>query len=433
MSAKKKRLLCLAAAAAVLSFQASAFPSHGLEDRMSGVEPEVSAPLPGEIADALPREAEALFRDGVLPEGQDRTTGYGADSGESGTDSGGTVPGTGPVYGAGTEPLFGAGTGPVYGTGTGPVYGAGSLTDGVGRILSRAGSLVSGVFRQRLRGIASILLAVVLCSAARGMLPEERNMAVSLAGALAVTALSAGSLEDFIGMGWNTIRELDTFSRALLPALAAATAASGSPTTATMQQVLGMFLAEALLYLINTLLMPLTYLYIGVLTASCALEGDHLALLAAGLKRAVSGILTTALLGFTIYLSVSRVLSGAADGAAVRIARAAVSGMVPVVGGILAEASEAVLAGAGMLKNSIGVVGMLAVLAACAAPFVQLGIQYLLYKAAAFLAAAVGMPDLCRLLDGLGGAFALVLGMTASCALLLLVSVLCFVSAVTPG
>ena len=48
------------------------------------------------------------------------------------------------------------------------------------------------------------------------------------------------------------------------------------------------------------------------------------------------------------------------------------------------------------------------------------------------LAAAVGAPELCKLIDGLGGAFGLVLGMTGSCALLLLVSVLSSVAAVTP-
>ena len=135
---------------------------------------------------------------------------------------------------------------------------------------------------------------------------------------------------------------------------------------------------------------------------------------------------------FTVYLSVARVISGGVDGATVKVAKAAISGVVPVVGGIIAEASETVLAGAGLLKNTIGVFGMLAILATCAYPFLQLGIQYLLYKMTAFLAAAVGSPGLCKLIDGLGGAFGLVLGMTGSCALLLLISVLSSVAAVVP-
>ena len=115
-----------------------------------------------------------------------------------------------------------------------------------------------------------------------------------------------------------------------------------------------------------------------------------------------------------------------------KVAKAAISGVVPVVGGILSEVSETVMAGAGMLKNTIGIFGMLAVLAACAYPFLQLGVQYLLYKLSAFLAAAVGPPGLSKLIGGLGGAFGLVLGMTGAAALLLLVSILASVGAVMP-
>ena len=75
--------------------------------------------------------------------------------------------------------------------------------------------------------------------------------------------------------------------------------------------------------------------------------------------------------------------------------------------------------------------GVLAVLSACAIPFLHLAIQYLLYKLTAFLSAAMGVPWLSKLIDGLGGAFGLVLGMTGACAVLLLVSVLCFLGAVT--
>ena len=85
-----------------------------------------------------------------------------------------------------------------------------------------------------------------------------------------------------------------------------------------------------------------------------------------------------------------------------------------------------------MLKNTVGVFGTLAILAACAYPFLQLGVQYLFYKLTAFLASLLGVPMLSKLIDGLGGAFGLVLGMTGSCAIVLLVSVLSSVAAVIP-
>lgn len=310
------------------------------------------------------------------------------------------------------------------------------FSSGVGQILERVSVQAGDILRQRIRGAASVLLVVVLCGAVDGFYQGTGSGKVTvflpMAGALSVTLLTAGSLDSLIGLGAETIGELNVFSKALLPTLAAATAASGAVTTATFQQVATVFLADLLMELVDGLLMPLVYLYIGTLTASCCLPENRLGPIAEGLKKLVTWILTTALLLFTVYLSVARVISGGLDGAAVKMAKAAISGVVPVVGGIIAEASETVLAGAGLLKNTIGVFGMLAILAACAYPFLQLGIQYLLYKLTAFLAAAVGAPGLCKLIDGLGGAFGLVLGMTGSCALLLLISVLSSVAAVAP-
>ncbi len=314
--------------------------------------------------------------------------------------------------------------------------GEDGLTGGIQRILDRISESAGEILRQRIRGAASVLLVVVLCGAIEGLdhgTGGKASMFLPMAGALSVTFATAGSLDSLLGLGSQTIQELSDFSRVLLPALAAATAASGAVTTATVQQVASVFFVDLLLRLIDGLLMPLVYLYIGAITASAMLPEGRLGAIAEVLKKGITWILCTSLLLFTIYLSVVHVVSGAADGAAVKVTKAAISGVVPVVGGIIAEAAETVLAGAGMLSSTIGVFGTLAILAACAYPFLQLGVQYLLYKLTAFLATTVGAPSLCKLIDGLGGAFGLVLGMTGSCALLLLISVLASVAAVTPS
>ena len=72
----------------------------------------------------------------------------------------------------------------------GSAFAPGDLSAGVNRILEGASRQLSGVVRQRVRGAAAVVLAVFLCSAVRG---ADETPAVPLAGALAVTALSAGS------------------------------------------------------------------------------------------------------------------------------------------------------------------------------------------------------------------------------------------------
>lgn len=313
--------------------------------------------------------------------------------------------------------------------------GAEGFLQGFRRILDRAREEGAEILRQRLKDVAALLVVVLLCGAIESFYQgtgSKITLFLPMAAALSVTLLTAGSLDALIGLGAQTIRELSLFSKALLPTLAAAAATAGAVTTATFQQVSAMFLVDLLLTLIEGFLMPMVYLYIGVLTASCCMPENRLGTIAEGLKKALTWVLTTSLLAFTIYLSVVKVISGAADGTSVKLTKAAISGVVPVVGGIIADAAETVLAGAGLLKNTIGIFGVLAVIAVCVYPFLQLGIQYLLYKVTAFLASAVGAPGICKLIDGLGSAFGLVLGMTGACAVLLLVSVLSLIAAVLP-
>ena len=133
---------------------------------------------------------------------------------------------------------------------------------------------------------------------------------------------------------------------------------------------------------------------------------------------------------FTGYLTVTGVISGSADAAAVRATKAAVSGMVPVVGSILSDASETLLASASALKSSMGVFGMLAVLAICLTPFLKIGAQYLLLKGTAAVSGTIGMPQQVKLVKHAATAMGYLLAMTGACALMLLISVVCFLKVV---
>jgi len=212
--------------------------------------------------------------------------------------------------------------------------------------------------------------------------------------------------------------------------MAAALAGCGGVFTASAWQVGTLFAADALTTLIHELLLPLVYCHIALASAGAALPESGLDKLADGLKKLISWLLCGAVAAFTLYLSVSGVLTGSADRAAVKAAQAAVSGAVPVVGSILAESAEMVLSAAHSLRAAIGAAGVLGVLLACLAPLVRLSVQFLLYRAAAFVSAVSGVKPLERLLEQLGDAFALVLGMTAACAALLLAALLVSISMV---
>lgn len=306
------------------------------------------------------------------------------------------------------------------------------LAQGAGKLLKDALDGMKGHLFSGVRSLMAIMVGVVLLGAVESLAGDSiAARQTNLVGALYITAVSAGDISALIGLGRDTVGEVSALSKILIPTLAAATAASGGVTSASVRQVATVFFTDVLLTVIDRLLLPLLYLYIASAAANAVLDNGALEGIASLLKKGISWALGALLALFTAYLSISGAIAGAADAQAVRIAKTAVSTVVPVVGGILAEAAESVLAGAGVLRSMLGAFGALAVLSLCLLPFLRLGVQYLLYQGAVFIAQAAGPKKLAKMLSMLADAFALVLAMTGASVLLLVIALVSTLTAVT--
>ena len=288
-----------------------------------------------------------------------------------------------------------------------------------------------------LRGSSATVLkltaVVLLCSLAEGAgAGRESVRASEIAGALAITALTMGDVAGMLGLGRETIGQMGRFSEALLPVMAVLTAAAGSPAGAAVRQGVTVLFSQLLLAAMDRLLIPLVYAYVAVCCASAAVGTQGLEKLAGLIKSAATVILTGLMLGFVGYLTASGAIAGSADAAAVKAAKLAITRVVPVVGSILADASETVLSGAASLRGTVGAVGMLTVLAICLSPFLRLAVHYLAYRVTAALCALIAQPCLSRLIEAVGSAFGIILGMTGAAALVLLTSLVSALSAVIP-
>ncbi len=306
------------------------------------------------------------------------------------------------------------------------------LDEGLAGLLSRGLDQLGGLFRASLATALKLLAVVLLCAMAGGMSQGEGLRAVNIAGALAITALTMTDMAAMIGLGREAMDKMSGFSSVLLPAMAVLTAAAGGPGAAALRQGATVLFGQLLMLAMDRLLIPLVYAYVAVSCAHAAVENPGLERLAHLLKSAVSGILAALLMIFVGYLTASGAAAGAVDAAAVKAAKLAISRAIPVVGGILADASESVLAGAGALRGTVGAAGLVVVLAICLTPFLRLSLQYLVYRGAAALCATVAQPRLGRLIDAIGSAFGLVLGMTGAGAMILLVSLVSAMSGVGP-
>jgi len=319
-----------------------------------------------------------------------------------------------------------------YGTGIDVEAGI-SLDEGISYILDTGNDQIFNIIKKGLRSGLLMLVVVLLCGLAEGTYSgvggsKQAVDTVNLVGVLAVTAIAVTDVHTLIGLGRDAIESMEIFSKVLLPTVTAAAAASGAPGAAVARQFSTMLFSDILLTVINRLLLPLVYADIAACVAYAAVGNEGLKRIGELIKWVVTTILGGILVIYVSYLSITGAVAGTADAAAVKAAKFTVSSVVPVVGKILSDAADSVLAGAGVLKNTVGVFGMIVVLCICISPFLMLGIHYLVYKVAATLTATVSPGRVSGLIDQIGGAFGMLLGMTGSCALLLLISM---VSAIT--
>ena len=294
---------------------------------------------------------------------------------------------------------------------------------------------MGGVVKQSVRSCVLLLAVTLLCSLTRGIQAgtgESSGLSVTtLAATLSITAVAVGDVHSLLNQGEEAIFHMKNLGDVLLPTVAMATAASGTPAMAVVKQGATVLFSDFLIRLIHSLLIPLCYAFVAANVAWAALGNDGLKRLGGLLKWMITMLLSGVLLLFVGYLNLSGVISGGADAATVKAAKFTISNLVPVVGGVISDTAETLLAGASVLRNAAGVFGMLAVLGICVVPFLNLGVHYLMYRCTGALAATVSEDGrLTGLIEAIGTAFGLILAMTASCAVLLVVAMVSTVSAV---
>lgn len=300
------------------------------------------------------------------------------------------------------------------------------LEEGLGLLLARVPEVLEELVTTGRRTALKLLAVVLVCSLGNGMGAAGQpgtSAVIRLAGALSIAALAMTDVSTMIGLGRDTIGRMNVLSAVLLPVMAVLSAASGGVTTSALRQSVTVLFSKGLVSVMDGVLVPLVFAYVCVSCARTAADNPGLDRLAQWIKSVVTGFLTFLLLIFVGYLTASGAIAGSVDMSRVKAARMAISRVIPVVGSILADASETVLAGAGVLRGTVGATGLLVVLAICLTPFLRLGAHYLMYKGTAALCATVAQPELSKLIDAIGSAFGLILGMTGAAALILLVSV----------
>ena len=286
------------------------------------------------------------------------------------------------------------------------------------------------VLAEALHPVSAIAAVTLLCTAVHTLLPGKKGFdCVNFAGCAAVVALALGSVDSVFALGRQTLTQLSDFSHVLLPTLTAAATAAGAVTSAGAKYAASALFSDVLLMAAERVIFPLIGAYTAAACANAVLGGGlegPVRFVHWGAKNLMKALATC----FTAYLTLTGALSSGADAAAVKATKTALSTLLPVVGRTVADASDALLAGAGLLRSSIGVFGLLAAVGVLALPVLRLAAHCLIYKAAAAVLSMSPAGRISKLINAVGTAYALVLGLVGTAAVILFLSVFSLIKTV---
>lgn len=274
------------------------------------------------------------------------------------------------------------------------------------------------------------MIAVVMMVALLQSISGSTAALTQMAGTATIAGVALAGTNSLIRLGMDTVEELSQYGKLLLPVMTAALAAQGGTTTSAALYAGTAVFDSLLSSLIAGVLSPMVYLFLALATANSAVGEEVLKKMRDAVKNFVSWCLKILLTIFTTYMSVTGVVSGTTDAAALKATKLTISTVVPVVGSILSDASEAVLVSGGVMKNAAGIYGILAALAMFLAPFLRIGIHYLMLKLTSATCGVFGGKAIAELIGDFATAMGLLLAMTGSACLLLLISTICFLKGV---
>ncbi len=289
--------------------------------------------------------------------------------------------------------------------------------------------IVNNVLRQLFKEVVAnidllgqLVILAVICAVLQNLISSfEKGTAGQLTYSVTYLVLITIAVNSFalaVNAGREVVDVMVTFMQALLPVLltflvavgGVASAAIFSPVVLTTLGVYGT--------LIKNVVLPLIFLVaiLGIVSnLTDRFKVTNLADLLKSIAMGLTGIFTTIFLG---VLALQGVAGAVGDSVTFRTAKYGVKAFVPVVGGMLSDALEAVVSSSLLIKNALGIAGIAVIGATLLVPLLKILTLAFIYKLAGSLIQPIAEGQMVDCLNGLGNNLLLVFAAVATVGLL---------------
>ncbi|MDO4542618.1 MAG: stage III sporulation protein AE [Bacillota bacterium] len=235
---------------------------------------------------------------------------------------------------------------------------------------------------------------------------------------LSFSLLAAKCFTDVIAAATKAMDTAADFLYGLLPLLLGFLATGGGVATLSVAEPLLLFFITVFLSLMDRFFLPLVLVLAALVIVGHLAPKYSFKELQKLLRDVILIALTFLLTIFTGTLSLVGLGVGAMDGLALKTAKLAAGNFIPVVGRHISDALDSLLGASLLMKNTIGLFGVAAVVVVILIPAVKILFASLLFRAVGAVLEPLGVGEFSAMLKDFSSALTVVFALVAATGLL---------------
>lgn len=286
-------------------------------------------------------------------------------------------------------------------------------------------SLLGGEFVEGLTVLGSILAIVIIHSVLKSISESLENDSISkliyYVQYILIVTIVMMNFSDIVQVVKETCNNLVGFMNILIPLLISLMIYTGSIATSGILEPIILFLINFIGNIIQNIMIPIVLIFISLIVISKISDNVQIDKLSKFLKSGVVWFFGIVLTIFVGVVSLEGTLSSSVDGITAKTTKAVVSSAVPVVGKILGDAVDTVLGCGIILKNAVGLIGVIIVIGICMIPIIKLGILTMAYKILSAICQPIGDKNITDLLDQIGDVYKIFLAVLCSISVMFII------------
>lgn len=276
-----------------------------------------------------------------------------------------------------------------------------------------------------IKSLVSILIIIVIHSILKSISENFQNDNVSkmiyYVQYIAIVTVIMNNFSDVISMVKETATNLVGFMNSLIPILVSLMLYTGSITTSSILEPAILFMINFIGNIIQSFLIPAVLIAATLSIVSKIGEKVQIDKISKTFNSGIIWILGIILTTFVGVISLEGTLSSSIDGITAKTAKAIVSSSIPIVGKILGDAVDTVLGCGIILKNAIGVIGVIIIIGICIMPILKIAILTVSYKMLASVSEPIADAKIVKLLEQIGDIFKVLLAILCSISVMVIV------------